>query len=273
MCQKYSFLMSVYYKENPEYLEESIKSVLNQTIVPDEIVIVEDGKLGFELEEIVKKYETRYSNLINVIRRKENRGLGYSLNEGLKKCKNELVVRMDSDDICIDNRCEKQLKRFKECPQLVILGTQIYEFQDSKDNIISQRIVPVSYDEIIKFSHRRSPFNHPTVMFKKSIILKNGGYPTKKRKEDLELFVRLVNNNYYCENLSDNLLYYRTSKDNLDRRRNWINCKEYIEIMFSFYKQKIIKLNDFLFVLIGQLSFYILPSKILNILNSKFLRK
>ena len=273
MNLKYSFLMSVYCKENPEFLEKSIESMLNQSILPDEIVIIEDGVLTKNLENILMKYESQYSDLFKIIRRKENKGLGYSLNEGLKVCKNELVARMDSDDICFPMRCEMQLKRFNECENLVILGTQIQEFEGDIDNIISQRVVPNKYEDIIKFSHRRSPFNHPTVMFRKSIILNNGGYPSVKRKEDLQLFIDIVNKGYYCENLNDALLYYRVSKDNLKRRKTWVNCKEYIEIMFSFYKKNIINIVDLTYVVVGQLVFFLVPTKLTKFLNDKFLRK
>ena len=270
---KYSFLMSVYYKENPFYLKQSIESMLSQTVFPDEIVIVEDGELTDELEAVINYYSNLYPSVFTIVHRKENKGLGFSLNEGLSICRNELVARMDSDDICDRTRCEKQLKRFKDCSKLVILGTQINEFEDNIENVVSQRKVPIEYDKIISFSHRRSPFNHPTVMYKKTIILKNGGYPCINRKEDLQLFIDIVNKKNYCENLDENLLYYRVSNDNLKRRKSWINCKEYIQIMYGFYKKKIIRTNDLLYVVIGQISFYILPEGFLSILNRYFLRR
>lgn len=273
MNKNYSFLMSVYDKENPDFLVESIESMLNQTVFPNEIVIVEDGELTECLEKIILKYEKKYPDLFNVVRRQTNKGLGFSLNEGLSICKNELVARMDSDDICFPERCEQQLKRFEQCKDLVILGTQILEFEGDISNVMSQRIVPVKYEDIVNFSHRRSPFNHPTVMYKKTIILNNGGYPTVKRKEDLQLFIDIVNKNYYCENLNASLLFYRTSQDNLKRRKTWVNCKEYIQIMFSFFKKGIINTNDLIYVIVGQLSFFILPKNLLKILSEFFLRK
>lgn len=272
MKLNYSFLMSVYYKENPKYLIESIESMLNQTVKPDEIVIIEDGKLTNELEEVIKKYEDEYPSIFNIIRRKENKGLGYSLNEGLKACKNELVARMDSDDICKVERCELQLKRFNECNELVILGTQINEFEDSINNIISHRVVPTNFTDIVTFSHRRSPFNHPTVMYKKSIILENGGYPAINRKEDLKLFIDIVNKNYYCENLSKALLYYRSNEDNFKRRKTWTNCKEYIQIMYGFYNSGVIKFSDLCYVLFGQLTLFLFPNYIGKKISNLFLR-
>lgn len=271
--EKYSVLISVYNKENPEFLRASLESMINQTLIPDQIVLVEDGKLTQELESLIRNYEKRYSAIFEVVRRKENKGLGYSLNEGLKLCRNNLVARMDSDDISLKNRCELQMKRFNEEQKLVILGGQIHEFIDSPNNIVSQRTVPCKYNAIYKFSRRRSPFNHPTVMYKRDEILKLGGYPEVKRKEDLKLFLDAIFNGYYCENLDEVILLYRTSADNMKRRKTFVNCKEYIQIMYDYFLQKKISFYDLLYVLLGQLSLYILPTKICKFLSNRFLRK
>src|SRR5690554_5871476 len=120
--------MSVYYKENPEYFKESIESMLKQTLPPDEIVIVKDGKLTDELEEVISYYCSAVPGLFTIVQLEENVGLGKALNEGLKVCKNELVARMDTDDISIETRCEKQLLRFSENKNLSVIGTGVSEF-------------------------------------------------------------------------------------------------------------------------------------------------
>lgn len=269
---KYSVLMSVYHKEKPEYLKLSIDSMLMQTISPEQIVLVEDGTLTEELEDVVKYYEQRYPKVFDVIRREENRGLGYSLNEGLEKCRNELVARMDSDDISLPERCEKQLRRFGCKKNLCVVGGQINEFSNKIDNVVSQRKVPCKYSDIQKFSKRRSPFNHPTVMYKKSIILKMGGYPIVNRKEDLKLFLNLVFQGYLCENLEEVLVLYRANEENLQRRRNLVNCREYISIMYQYFREGNISAVDFIYVFLGQVSLYIFPSKVCKFLSNIFLR-
>ncbi|MEG1506758.1 MAG: glycosyltransferase [Bacilli bacterium] len=273
MNLEYCFLMSVYRMENPDYLVKSIDSMLFQTITAKKIVIVEDGELTESLEKIIMSYETRFPYKFLIIRRKENKGLGFSLNEGLQYCETELIARMDSDDICFKERCEKQLKRFNEVQELAILGTQIREFEEEVKNVKKQRMVPLDYPRIVEFSHRRSPFNHPTVMFKKSIILKYGGYPPVKRKEDLKLFIEVVNDKNYCENLPDILLNYRSNSDNYKRRKTWVNCKEYIEIMNNFYKRKIINSFDYVYVVSGQLIIFLMPTFIGKFITNAFLRK
>lgn len=269
---KYSVLMSVYKNDNPHFLRLAIDSMLHQTVPPEQFVIVEDGPVNDKTESIITDYAKRFPELFTVVRLKKNGGLGNALNQGLKVCRNELVARMDADDISCPERCEKQLKRFCQKSKLTILGTQIKEFINETSNVVSSRPVPCSYKEIRKFGRRRSPFNHPTVMFKKSAILRLGGYVAYGRKEDLDLFIRAINNNCYSENLSESLLYYRTSEDNLKRRKTWINCKEYIQIMMGFYKKRYIGFNDLTYVIIGQLLMFITPTFITQKLSDCFLR-
>lgn len=269
---KYSVLMSVYKNDNADSLSLAIDSMLHQTVLPEQFVIVEDGPVSNEIESIIANYESDSPDLFTIVRLEKNGGLGNALNQGLKVCRNELVARMDADDISCPERCEKQLKRFCQKSKLMILGTQIKEFIGVTSNVVSSRQVPCSYKEIRKFGRRRSPFNHPTVMFRKSAILRLGGYVAYGRKEDLDLFIRAINNNYYSENLSESLLFYRTSEDNFKRRKTWINCKEYILIMAGFYKKGYCSIVDLAYVIIGQLLMFITPSFIAKKLSDYFLR-
>ena len=165
--EKYSVLMSLYIKERPEYLDLAIKSMVEQSLIPDEIVIVKDGPITNELEEILEKYRTIYPKLFNIIGYQENKGLGYALNYGLEHCRNELVARMDTDDISEKEKKKKQVNYFIKNPEIDILGGQIEEFIDNIDNIVGKREVPLENIEIREYLKRRCPFNHMSVMFKK----------------------------------------------------------------------------------------------------------
>lgn len=268
----YSVLMSVYKNDKDIYIKNAIESMINQTVMPKQYVVVVDGPVGMEIEKTITKYEQEYSDMFTIIRLKENRGLGNALNIGMKECRYELIARMDADDISLPQRCEKQLEKFESNPQLSILGTQIKEFVEEPSNIVSQRKVPITFKEIQKFAKRRSPFNHPTVMYKKSVITRLGGYPSLCRKEDLALFVLAVSKGVYSENLNESLLLYRTSNGNQKRRRTWINCKEYIQVMFKYYKRRYIGLSDLLYVILGQISLFILPTSLTNKLSKRYLR-
>lgn len=271
--KSYSVLMSVYKNDTPEYLQQAVESMLKQTVEPEQFVIVKDGPIDTTLELLIDSYVNSNPELFTIVSLEKNGGLGNALNHGLDVCRNELVARMDADDISFAERCEKQLEFFRANPDVVILGAQINEFIGSCDNIVSSRIVPCSMAEIRGFAKRRSPFNHPTVMFRKSIVQKMGGYAAYGRKEDLDLFIRAVNEGLELANLDEVLLYYRTSEENFQRRKTWTNCKEYIEIMYGFYKDHYIGSVDMAYVLFGQLILYVMPSEIVKNISNALLRK
>lgn len=269
---KYSVLMSLYKNEKVEYLDKSIMSMLSQTVVPDEIVIVKDGPLTKELEDTLNNYLNSYPNLFKIIPSKENLGLGLALNLGLRNCKNELVARMDTDDISLPTRCEKQLKKFNENKDLGIVGTMIDEFSKDESNIVSSRKVPITYDEIYKFSKRRSPFNHPTVMYKKSLVLEVGGYKDFKKCQDFNLFGRMLQNGIKAENIPESLLLFRAGDNFIEKRGNWLSTKSYIKSSYDLYKNKYINILDFLYIFFGQLTIFMVPTSIRKIIYKKLLR-
>lgn len=271
---KYSVLMSIYHKEKPEFFIESIESMLRQTIKPNEIVIVKDGPLTPELDQVINKYTNQEPGLFTIVPLEKNLGLGLALNEGLKRCRNELVARMDTDDISLENRCELQLKEFEKNLTLSICGTMIDEFYDTPENIVTSRIVPLLHDDIVKFGRRRSPFNHVTVMFKKDDVLScEGGYHDVHRKEDIDLFVRMVNSGYLGINLNKSLVLVRSNKDNFERRKSWANCKSYIKVIFDFWKRGYSRTSDLVFVVITQVGMFISPTWLLEIVSNKVLRE
>lgn len=272
MQTKYSVLMSVYKKEKPEYFVQSIDSMINQTLKPDEIVIVKDGELTEDLNKIVEEYVNKYPDLFKIVSLKENVGLGSALDEGLKHCKNELVARMDTDDISLPERCELQIKQFNENPELCIVGTMIDEFYDVPDNIISSRIVPTTNEEIYKFMKRRSPFNHPTVMYKKSEVIRCGGYGKMRKKQDLDLFSRMINNGCKALNIDKSLLLFRSNEDNFKRRKSWSYCKSYIYVQYQIWRRGHCSFLDLIYVIIGQLVMFFAPMRLLKKISNKYLR-
>ncbi|MBC7074986.1 MAG: glycosyltransferase [Syntrophomonadaceae bacterium] len=269
----YSVLMSIYKKENPNYFRQSIESMLNQIAEPEEIVIVKDGPLTDALDRIISEYADKYSSKITVVQLETNVGLGLALNEGLKVCRNELVARMDTDDISVPTRCEKQLKCFANDPNLDIVGTMVDEFYDDPNRPISSRIVPTQHKQICEFAKRRSPFNHPTVMYKKSKVLACGGYSDLRRNQDVDLFARMLFNGCKAMNINESLLLFRSSDDLLKRRRNWENTKSYISTIRRLWKMGFSSYRDYLIVSIAQLIIFCCPINLQNWLYKTFLRK
>ncbi|NLP46836.1 MAG: glycosyltransferase [Epulopiscium sp.] len=273
METNYSVLMSVYKKEKPEYFIESIESMLKQTVKPEQIVIVKDGPLTEKLDNVVDKYKELFPNIFTVVPLDKNLGLGLALNEGLKKCRNELVARMDTDDISLERRCELQLSEFTKDTKLSICGTMIDEFFNTPDNIVTSRIVPENHDEILKFSRRRSPFNHVTVMFKKEDVLStDGGYRDILRKEDIDLFIRMLTRGFKGKNINQSLVLVRSDEGYYRRRKSWLNCKGYIKAIYESWKLGHSKTVDLLFVVLTQMGMFLAPVWLLKTVSDKFLR-
>lgn len=266
--RKYSVLMSLYKKEKPEYLKIAIDSMLRQTIEPDEIVLVEDGPLTDELYDVLNDYP-----MIHRIKNETNLGLGLALNIGLKECRNELVARMDTDDCSKPERCEKQLQRFLEKPYLAIVGSHIDEFVGDISNVISQRIVPTTSEEIYDFAKKRSAFNHPAVMYSKTAILENKGYSDLKRNQDVDLFGRMQFEGYKAENIDESLLWFRSSDELAKRRKSWQNTWSYIATIRKFWKMGYSSFADYAIVALAQTGMYLMPVKMQNYIYKKILRK
>lgn len=267
--EKYSVLMSLYKKEHPEYLRLALDSMINQTVRPDEIVLVEDGPLTDELYAVIEEYK----DYLHIVVNEKNIGLGLALNAGLKACKNEFVARMDTDDISKPDRCEKQLFRFAQKPYLAIVGSHIDEFVGTPDNVISQRKVPTTSEAIYDYAKKRSAFNHPAVMYRKSAVLAEGGYSDLKRNQDVDLFGRMLFKGYKAENIDEALLWFRSSDELAARRRSWENTKSYIKTIKTFWKMGYSSFYDYFIVALAQTGMFIMPTKIQNWVYLKFLRK
>lgn len=270
---KYSVLMSIYKNEKLEYFKLSIESMLNQDLAPDQIVIVKDGKLTKELDIFIDEIKQKYPHMFTIVSLDKNVGLGIALNEGLKACRNELVARMDTDDISLKERCRLQIKEFINDENLSIVGSIIDEFYDNPNNIVSARIVPTEHEEIIKFSKRRNPFNHPSVMYKRDDVLKCGGYGEFRRNQDFDLFVRMLNSGFKAKNINKPLLLFRANIDNVKRRKSWVKCKSNIDMIYDFWRKGYSGFIDMLVVSISQIIVYILPNGLFKIISDIYLRK
>lgn len=269
----YSVLMSVYDKEKPEYLRQAIESMLCQTVMPEQFVIVLDGKLNEELQKVINEYNAKNPALFTIVPLKQNVGLGKALDIGLTKCRNELIARMDSDDISLPERCEKELELFEQDTDLVIVGTNIDEFWNDPKDIKCSRVVPSEPEEIKKRIGRIQPFNHPTVMYKKSEVVRCGGYGKMRRKQDRDLFSRMVNMGCKARNINESLLLFRSNADNYKRRKSWSYCKSTIDVTYAIWKRGHCSLGDLVYVTVGQMVLFLAPMPIMKYISDRYLRK
>lgn len=236
----YSVLLSVYCKEKPNFLAQSLDSMFNQSVAPEEVVIVEDGPLTEGLYSVLNKYSEMYPDSFKRVVNQTNMGLGKALNRGLAVCKNELIARMDTDDISKPERCEKQLKMFLENPDLDVVGTNIAEFIDNSQVVCSVREVPSAHEEICEFLKKRCPFNHMTVMFKKASVISADGYLDWHFNEDYYLWVRMFLNGSRFANINENLVSVRVGKDMFARRGGYKYYKSEKNLFKYMYKHKLI---------------------------------
>lgn len=232
----FSVLMSLYYKEKADNLIQSLNSVFNQTVLPSEVIMVEDGPLTDELYKVLNDFQNKHAELKRVALQ-ENYGLGYALNEGLKHCSYDLVARMDTDDLSVNNRFEEQLKIFQEYPQVEVVSAWIEEFDSDSGDIISVKKLPQFPFEIYSYGKRRCPINHPVVMFRKNTVEFAGGYLPFPLFEDYFLWVRLLLNGAKFYNIQKSLLKFRTSADMYKRRGGLAHALN--EVKFQLYLRKI----------------------------------
>lgn len=271
---KYSVLMSVYYKEKAEYMKLAIQSMLDQTIFPDEFIIVKDGPISQELDHTIEKFVKQFPDLFTIITIKENSGLGPALAKGILASKNELIARMDSDDFAVQNRCEKQLACFRNDSQLGLVGSYETEFIDDVKTVISIHRVPEINKDIITYMKRRCAVLHPTVMFRKSEVIKAGNYQSIHLFEDYDLFARMIFENHTkCYNIQESLYYIRISDDFFKRRGGKQYAKTAMAFKWNLYKKRNISFMDFCVSGLGQAVICVIPNKARKLFYLRFLRR
>ncbi len=272
MEKKYSVLMSVYYKETPAFLQESIESMLRQTVFPDDFVIVCDGPLPEELWNVLQEFQKARPGLFQIVPLKTCQGLGNALNQGLSYCKNERIARMDSDDISMPERCEKQLLAMDR-EQADILSGSVYEFEGSLQNIRARRTLPQTAEEIRTYAQRRNPFNHPCVMYRKSAVQAAGGYRHCPFFEDYDLWARMLLLGKKGYNLAEPILYMRAGESMYARRGGISYGCLALKFRWKLKKMGISSTADFFVAGLGQFLVCLLPNKLRKIFYKKVLRK
>lgn len=233
----FSVVMSVYKNDNPQYYKTALDSVTKkQTLKPTQVVIVYDGPVSDKIDEITQKIRKENNEIeFTVIKLNKNSGLASALNIGLKNCKYEYVARMDADDIAVPDRFYKQIKYLNKHPNIDLLGGYIAEFNDDPNKVISVRTVGCEKKEIIKMAKRRTPFNHVTVIYRKSKVLSIGGYATDFGKlEDYRLWVDMISSGSKYANIKSVLVKVRVGSGQINRRsdpreiHDWDNLQKYL---------------------------------------------
>lgn len=269
---KFSVSMCVYGKDDPEWFDTAVQSILDQTVSPSEVVLVVDGPVPEVLDTVIKKYEQ--TDRFNVIRFEENQGHGNARRAGLSAVTNELVALMDADDISANDRFEKQLAVFEADPLLDIVGGNIVEFIGTPDNVVAKREVPSDDASIKTYMQKRCPMNQMTVMFKKSSVDRVGGYVDWYCDEDYYLWLRMALAGMKFANVSDTLVNVRVGEDMYKRRGGWRYFKSEAKLQRFMRKNKVISFPTYFVNVTKRLIVQVLlPNRLRGWVFKKFARK
>lgn len=269
---KFSVLMATYHKDNSEHLFLALESLFKQTLLPNEIILVLDGDIPEENKIVVNKFLAHELKLLQVFPLEKNVGLGNALNYGLKKCNYDLVARMDSDDIALENRFEIQLNFFKNNPDVSVLGGWMNEFEKELNDRNKIKSTPISLENIKKYAQLRNPLNHPTVMFKKKDIITVGSYEEINLFEDFYLWLRMLKKGYKLANVKDILVHFRVDDTMISRRHGYKYLVKEIKFITRCYNEKLINFSSFIIQIFTRLPLRLMPLSVLKFIYKYILR-
>lgn len=269
----FSVAMSVYKNDNAEFFDRALKSITEeQTVKPSEIVLVVDGPVGDEINQVIEKYSSAYG-IFNVVRLEQNGGLGNALKLAVENSSNELIARMDSDDVSLPTRFEKQLQLMEQTGADIV-GGFMTEFIDSEDNLVGMRQVPLENEDIKRDMKKRCAMNHVTVMYKKSAVLACGGYLDWHYNEDYYLWIRMLLNGATFGNSQDVFVNVRVGKEMYQRRGGWKYFKSEKGLQKYMKKNKIIGFGTYFMNVTKRFIVQVLmPNRLRGWVFKKFARK
>ena len=272
-----SVLMSVYKKERPEYFKAALESVMNQTMQPDEILVMKDGPLTTELEDVLTNVQQMLEEKgskteLHTYQFEENVQLGRALRKGVELCQHEFVARMDTDDIACPERLQKQYDYLLEHENVAVLGGYIEEF--CEDNSFSNvKTMPTNIEETRSYARFRNPLNHMTVMFRKEAVLMAGSYRHYPFLEDYDLWSRVLGMNYEIENLPEVLVRARVGNELYGRRGGFDYCKRYLKLRKEQHKAGLTNVLEWMIACGITIAVTIIPSGARKQVYQKVLRK
>lgn len=267
----FSVLMSVYQKEKAQYLNRAVESVFEQTLLPDEVVLIEDGPLTEELENVIADLKKKYPNLVT-FRFEKNVKLGRALAKGVMLCKNELIARMDTDDIAVKERFELQYCYMTKHKETAVCGGWLQEFNDEGTHVKVKKM-PKTNEQIKNYAKYRNPLNHMTVMFRRSAVLAAGNYEHFPLLEDYELWNRMIAAGNQMYNLPQTLVLMRTNDSMYERRGGFAYFRQYEKLRRKQKQLGLLNWAEYAKAAFLTAAVTLLPSFLRKWLYHKFLRE
>ena len=259
-----ALLMTVYIKTNASWLNDALESIYNQTLKPNELILVADGMLTESHYNVIDKWKELFGHGFHLLQLEANVGLPKALNIGLNKCRSNLVARMDADDVMVPDRLEKQVSFFKY-NSVDVVGSWLEEFDENMKISLGLRKVEKTHEEITAFAKWRCPMNHMSVMYKKEAVANVGGYNEKmKRSQDYVLWCTLIKEGYVFANIQEPLIKARTSKDFYRKRNNASVIKYDFKLRKHMYDIGFVNVFEFGLGLIFRITIRIVPQRIVK---------
>lgn len=266
----FSVLISTYHGENPDEVDDCLRSTFDQTVLPDEVVIVKDGPLPSDLDAVVDKWADDYPDRTEIIAFEENRGTGKALQAGLSACTHDLIAKVDSDDVSTSNRFERQTEYLADNPNVAAVGTYMREILP--DGTEQVREVPESPEEVRSYARYRSPITHPTSMYRKSAVESVGGYRDLRSMQDYDLWVRLLMAGYDLANIPEVLVETEIDENWYERRGGVEYASIEFELLVEFWKSGFLNNREFLINLCTKMPVRLSPTFVRKALYSTTLR-
>lgn len=269
---QFSVLIATYEGDDPNDLLRALQSVIDQTVPPNEVVVVADGPLSPDLEGVLEEIGEEHPNLLRRTSLSDNRGLGAALNHGVKTCSHEWIARMDSDDVAVEDRFERQIEYITENSETDVVGGYIGEFEQDPTRIETIREVPTSPDELRSTAQVRNPLNHPTVMFRRSAVLDVGNYRPLRSMQDYNLWMRMIAEGYTLANIPA-ILVKCEGGDELFRRRGGVDyARTEAKLQYEFLQLGVISLPIFLLNVSSRLPLRLAPNRLRGLVYRMILR-
>ena len=266
---KFSVIIPVYFGDKASFFRKAINSIINQTLPPDEVIISIDGPISEDLREEIK--DIKANKIFSILDQKINKGVGVARKEAIKIAKYDVIALMDSDDISLESRFEKQLKIISEAKAEVV-GSWIEEFENIPNDLGSIRKLPTTHDEIYEFGKFRMPVNNVTLMFTKKAYVRVGGYSEQRNSEDWNLIARMLAKGIIFHNIPEVLVYARAGESMVTRRRSYSHFINELKVFPEMYSLKYINLFHLIANILIRVLLRVLPQKLTSLTYRKILR-
>lgn len=267
--------MSVYKNDDPDYLKSALESIYDkQTRKPDEIVVVFDGPLNAPLYDVLEKFQSGREDVVKYYPQSVNQGLGQALRIGAQMCTGDYIFRMDSDDISVPKRFEKQIAYAEANPEYDVIGGDIAEFNhDPLGEEMRVRACPAKHDEIVMMAKKRNPMNHVTACIKRSALESCGGYQTLLLLEDYLLWLNMITSGAKLANINETLVYVRVGNGFDNKRGSKERIQGWWKLQEIMLKAKMINRFQAWMNMVYIYIFVKTPSRLKRWIYSNFLRK